>query len=208
MRLRLRAPISTAIAIATGLIVLLGYFVDFELFVTLRRVFLRWAVILAAVAFLVGLANLISVHYRRLSTRQTGSINSLILMISLMVTLLVTGFFGPTDPWSMWIFNYIQVPLETSLMAVLAVVLAYASVRMLRRRVNLLSVVFVATVVFVLVGTATLPMMNVSGLRYFRDWVTQVPAVAGARGILLGVALGTVATGLRVLLGADRPYGG
>jgi hypothetical protein len=30
--------------------------------------------------------------------------------------------------------------------------------------------------------------------------------MAGARGILLGVALGTVATGLRVLLGIDRPY--
>jgi len=35
-----------------------------------------------------------------------------------------------------------------------------------------------------------------------------IPAVAGARGILFGVALGTVATGLRVLMGADRPYGG
>jgi hypothetical protein len=32
--------------------------------------------------------------------------------------------------------------------------------------------------------------------------------MAGARGILLGVALGTVATGLRILIGADRPYGG
>jgi hypothetical protein len=25
---------------------------------------------------------------------------------------------------------------------------------------------------------------------------------------LLGVALGTIATGLRILMGADRPYGG
>ena len=39
-----------------------------------------------------------------------------------------------------------------------------------------------------------------------KDWVFDVPMLAGMRGILLGVALGTLATGLRVLLGVDRPY--
>jgi hypothetical protein len=29
----------------------------------------------------------------------------------------------------------------------------------------------------------------------------------GTRGLLLGIALGTVLTGLRVLFGVDRPYG-
>ena len=33
-------------------------------------------------------------------------------------------------------------------------------------------------------------------------------ASGGARGILIGVALGTLTTGLRILFGADRPYGG
>jgi hypothetical protein len=37
--------------------------------------------------------------------------------------------------------------------------------------------------------------------------ITLVPATAGARGLLLGVALGAIATGLRVFLGFDRPYG-
>jgi len=34
-----------------------------------------------------------------------------------------------------------------------------------------------------------------------------VVAAGGARGILLGVALGSIVTGLRVLLAVDRPYG-
>jgi hypothetical protein len=29
---------------------------------------------------------------------------------------------------------------------------------------------------------------------------------AGGRGILIGLALGTIATGVRILLGVDRPY--
>jgi hypothetical protein len=32
--------------------------------------------------------------------------------------------------------------------------------------------------------------------------------VAGGRGILLGIALGSLVAGLRVLMGADRPYRG
>ena len=35
-----------------------------------------------------------------------------------------------------------------------------------------------------------------------------VPVSAGARGMLLGIALATVVTGLRVLLGQDRSYRG
>jgi hypothetical protein len=41
-----------------------------------------------------------------------------------------------------------------------------------------------------------------------RPFIAQVLAAAGARGILLGVALGTLTTGLRILFGVDRPYGG
>jgi len=41
-----------------------------------------------------------------------------------------------------------------------------------------------------------------------RPWISQVWALGGARGILIGVGLGALLTGLRVLFGIDRPYGG
>lgn len=94
-------------------------------------------------------------------------------------------------------------------MAILVVTLAYSSMRLLRRRSGLLPILFVSTAFLVLLGMAPiyafgdLPLL--SGIR---TWIAEVPAMAGARGILLGVALGTVATGLRILIGADRPYGG
>ena len=44
------------------------------------------------------------------------------------------------------------------------------------------------------------------------DWfillVEGAVAEGGARGLLIGIALGTLLTGLRVLFGMDRPYGG
>ncbi|MCZ2098096.1 MAG: hypothetical protein LC121_17870 [Anaerolineae bacterium] len=39
-----------------------------------------------------------------------------------------------------------------------------------------------------------------------RQWLLAVPVSAGARGILLGIALATVVTGVRVLIGQDRSY--
>ncbi len=108
----------------------------------------------------------------------------------------------------MWIFNFIQVPIESSLLAILSVVLILAGVRLLRRKPNLLSIVFIGTAVVILLMSGPLFGIDLPGLADLRIWIGKVPVVAGARGILLGVSLGIVAAGLRILMGADRPYGG
>lgn len=208
---RINIPVSTAIAISAGLIVLLGYFIKIDLILSLRNIILQWAIILAAIALIIGVVNLISVHSQKMSTGESDFLNSGILLFSFVVTILLVGFYGPTSPVSMWIFNNIQVPIESSLMALLAVVLIYASISLLRRKLNLFSLVFVGTSLLILIGSVPILGIEVPGL-YGQDGVrsliSNIPAVAGARGILLGVALGTVATGLRILIGSDRPYGG
>ncbi len=203
-----RNLVYTGIAIGVGIVVLLGYFLQLDLLVNVRIVLLEWATILVAVALLVGIVNLFIVHLRKSAADQQNRINSITLLASLTITLLVAGWFGPTHPFSMWIFNYIQIPIEASLMAILAVVLIFAGVRLLRRKPNLLSIVFIATAVVILLMTGPIFGIDVPGMAELRIWIGKVPAVAGARGILLGVSLGIVAAGLRILMGADRPYGG
>lgn len=207
----MKAPVSTAIAIGVGLVVLLGYFIPIPLLTNLRGILVGWAVILAAVALFVGVANLFLVHWRKISHAPTGGVYSLVLIISLGATLVVGGLFGAASYWPVWIFKNIQMPVETSLIALLAVVLTYAAARLLRRRLNVFTIVFLATALIVLLGTAPIFGIEVPflyGETGLRSLLTQIPAVAGARGILLGVALGAIATGLRVLMGVDRPYGG
>lgn len=203
-----RNPVYAAIAIGVGIVVLLGYFLQFDLFVNLRIVLLEWATILVAVALLVGIVNLFIVHTRKSAGDQQNRITSIVLLVSMTITLLIAGWYGPTHPYSLWIFNNIQIPIEASLMAVLTVVLIYAGVRLLRRKPNLLTIVFVATAVVILLMSGPLFGINIPGLSELRIWIGKVPAVAGARGILIGVSLGIVAAGLRILMGADRPYGG
>jgi hypothetical protein len=205
----MRAPVSVLVAIVAGLLVLAGYFIPVEPLLSLRVGLTQWAVILAAFGLLVGVANLVRVHWDKVRTRQPVGFYSLLLIVSLAITFVIVLWFGPTGAPSMWIFNNIQVPVESSLAALLVIVLAYTCVRLLSRRPNTFSVVFVLTVLLVLLGTAPLLVLNeVPLLSGLRAAIVQTLAMAGARGILLGVALGTVAMSLRILMGVDRPYGG
>ena len=210
MRFNLKASFLAAFAIFGGVVVLAGYFFQLPGLVELRNLFLRWAVILSAVLLLVGVLNLARAHWRKITTQQPGGFYSIILLISLFLTLaaLVVERFGLLGGVSSWLLNYITVPIESSLMAVVAIVLVYAGARLFSRRLNLFSIIFIGVALFIMIGTAALPGFDIPGLRFTRDWLVQVWAAAGARGMLLGIGLGTIATGLRILMGSDRPYGG
>lgn len=204
---------STAIAIASGALVLAGYFFaeqadgQASLLTNIRLTLLQWAIILAGFAIFIGIFSLFLVHFKKIQKKEKGSVYSILLIISLLATFL----FGLVKPGQVGkVFTTVQLPVEASLMALLTVTLTYASIRLLRRRLDLFSVIFLLTAVLILLGTAPLPFLgNVPGLStWARPFISHVLAGAGARGILLGMALGTLTTGLRILFGADRPYGG
>jgi hypothetical protein len=202
-------PTSNAIiAVISGSLVLLGYFFP-GVFGNIQSILIGWAIILAAFALFLGIFNLAIVHWKKAKTTGPSSIYSIVLLISLFLTIIIVSLSGPTGSFSLWIFNTFQVPVEISLLAVLAVVLVFSGARLLTRRPKWQTVLFLVIVLVVLLGSAPLFLLGeVAPLIALRGWLAQVPAVAGARGLLLGVALGTVATGLRILIGVDRPYGG
>jgi hypothetical protein len=214
----MKSPFSWAIALLTGGIVLAGYFLRKMVPVLgkVEELVLQWAVFLAAFALLIGVLNLVTVHWHKLQAGNSKSVYSGVLIISLLATIVVTAWNGPTGSWSLWILNHIQIPIEASLVAMLAILLAYTAARMLRYRVNGMTILFIAVIVIILLGTAPLygtskvtALKDVSSLfKQLASWISQTWATGGARGILLGVALGTIAAGLRILLGADHPYGG
>jgi len=205
----MRAPIATAIAIAVGLIVLLGYFVPLPILDEIRTTLLDWGVTLAGVAALVGIINLIITHWHRVTAARNRDLYSVILILSFIMTLAAGVVLGPSDAQFQHVITSIQVPIESSLMAVLAISLAYASLRIFQKRKGLIAIIFViSALLFLLVTSGFLASgSNNPILASILTAINQLP-VAGARGILLGVALGGLATGLRILMGADRPFSG
>ncbi len=221
MNIKFKSPIATAIAIGFGLVVLLGYFINVDadgnlnLLGVLRNFLLQGAIILAAVALLVGIANFTTVHIQKIKNG-TGRGYSAILILSFLIALGI-GIYDisntlltqePNFQQTLWIFRNIQLPIEISLMAVLVVSLTYAAARLFTRRLSWLSIVFVSIVLLLLISSVPQLRTQAPVLSEIRSWIIRVPAMGGARGILLGVALGTIATGIRILTGNDRPYGG
>ena len=200
----------TAVAMAFGGVVLAGYFIEWQTLQELRLLFMRWAILLSAAALLLGILNLLAAHMHKVTQQETGWPYSALLIIILLGTLVLGLVFGPDNRVVLSLFEYIQLPVEATLMALLAVSLAVAGVRMVARRRDVYSLIFILTALLVLLGTAPWPFGGGGMTAYFgwlRNWLAQVWAAGAARGIVLGIALGAVATGLRVLLGADRPYG-
>jgi hypothetical protein len=205
----MKAPIATAVAIMVGLIILAGYFVTVPELQQLRAVLLGWGVVLLGVAALVGVLNLASVHWKKMTAARGRDYYSVFFLIAFAATLAAGFVLGPWHPQFRQVVLSIQAPVEASLLAVLAVSMVIMSIRLFQQRRGFLTVVFLlSVVVFLALGSGLLQGQAVEQPAEGLSNLLNNVSMAGARGILLGVALGSLATGLRILMGADRPYTG
>ncbi|MBL8080619.1 MAG: hypothetical protein JNM55_21790 [Anaerolineales bacterium] len=202
--------LTAIIAIAVGVLVLLGYFFPALPYVQdIQALLLNWAMLMIAAAAIVGVLNLVFVHADKIRRREKGNLYSAILIIFLFGTFLLGLILPPGHEIMRLILNGVIFPVEAALMGILTITLLYAAVRLLRRRADFTTIVFLVTAALVLFGSATLPFgENIPVFSGLATWIREVLAAGGARGILIGVSLGTLLTGLRVLFGIDRPYGG
>ena len=192
----------------------------------LRALLVELAVIVAAFAILPGVVNVLHVHGTNI-IRGRGRFYSLVLLFTFVIVLLLSGLDVALSANRVTgealaqqamsgvvmtrVYEYVLIPIQASLTALLPFFLAFAAYRTLRMRRTIGSmlgaVVFLGTAIVVLLGQA--PLFRLSGLDVglvtAREWIVRVPVMAGMRGILLGVALGIIATALRVFIGADRP---
>jgi hypothetical protein len=177
--------------------------------ISLRISLIDIAVIVAGVAMVMGFLHLLYTHVRRLRRRQS-TFYSLVLIGAALITLVLLILDRAAPPpdrvLTRFIFNDLIVPLQSALGALLAVFLALAAVRTLQHRRGAGAVWFLLAALVVLITQVPLPLSGgladtLTVVRSFLDAATT----GGLRGLLLGVALGTLATAFRVLFFIDRP---
>jgi hypothetical protein len=167
---------------------------------------LEWFSILAAVGLLIGLLNLARLHLQKAITRQPESFFSLVVVLGIFLTITLGAVFDLSGQPVIWLYQNIVVPVETSLVGILAVLLVYLAARLFLKGWSSYRAIFFFTVLITLFGSISFAQINTSGLAVFKAWLGQVWALGGLRGVLLGVALGTLVAGIRILLGGERPY--
>ena len=173
--------------------------------------------ILAAFALILGLGSLLRVHIDKIRRKGQNWEYSWVLIGTFAITAIIGLFGGATGsgilPTSIGQFNFdiwtiyynVEVPLGAAMFALLSFFMASAAYRAFRARSTEATLLLAAAFVVML---GVLPLGNEISphLPSFAQWIMDVPNVAGQRGILLGVALGMLATALKIILGIERSW--
>jgi len=183
----------------------------------LNDVFLKWFMIIAVFAFLLGGASLILVNGQKISKKAPGWGYNAVLLGSLFVTLLA-GLFGGIKPGSFFdfIFQYLYTPLSSTVFSLLAFFIASAAYRAFRAKTWEAALLLVSAFI-VMLGRVPLgeylwshtPLLNHIPIAHLiEDWIMGCFNTAGQRAILLGATVGLISMSLKIMLGLERPYMG
>ncbi len=201
---------------AIGAVMILGFFVPHP-WVSVPADFLQQsAVIVVAFGYVLGGANLLRVNLEAISKRDRDWPYRAVLVAALLGTVSVGLFvdgpaFQSAGSRTLWIYDNLYAPMNATMFSLLAFFIASAAFRAFRIRTLEAGLLAVAALIVMLgrvplgdLATAWLPeWLRLGSLQ---QWIMDVPQNAAKRAILIGAALGIMATGLRVILGIERSY--
>ena len=207
-----------------GLFMILSFFVPHQ-WVSVPADFLQGsAVILVAFGYVLGGANALRVNFDGIYNRSPGWQYKIVLVVALLATVTVGAIEGREflNPGmrSKWIYDWIYSPMTSTMFALLAFFIASAAFRAFRIRTVEAGLLAIAALI-VMLGRVPLGDLltdwlfqlkwlpgapHTLHLSTFQEWIMDIPQNAAKRAIIIGAALGVMATGLRVILGIERSY--
>jgi hypothetical protein len=180
----------------------------------MRNDFLR---ILSAFAIILGLVSLLRVHQDKIKRKRENWPYSYVLIISFVVSGVI-GLLGgvegelflPTRIAGLQfdiqtLYLNVIVPLGSTMFALLAFFMASAAYRAFRAR-SLESSLLLSAAFIIMIGVLPLADKVSTHLPAFAQWIMDIPNVAAKRGITFGIALGAIATSLKIILGIERSW--
>jgi hypothetical protein len=112
---------------------------------------------------------------------------------------------GPEGRVFTWLYDHVFAPANATMFALLAFFIASAAFRAFRAR-NVESALLLGAAILVMIGLVPIGRLLWDAFPEIADWILEVPNNAGRRAIIMGAALGVIATSLRVILGIERSH--
>jgi hypothetical protein len=173
--------------------------------------------VLSGFALTLALGSLLRVHFDKIRRKRRNWQYSWILLASFLASSVI-GLFGgvaadgilPTAIGSFQfhiqtLYENVVIPCASSMFALLAFYMASAAYRAFRAR-STEATLLLASAFIVMLGVLPLGYSISKHLPGFALWILNVPNVAGQRAIAFGIALGAVATSLKIILGIERAW--
>jgi hypothetical protein len=176
----------------------------------------NFAAVAGIFAAFLGLYSITRLHWMKIVRKRKDWVYSYILFATLVVMAVFGWVFGnrPGTPFQ-WMYDAVEVPLSSTMFSLLAFYMASASFRAFRAKNFEATMLLIAAIIVMFgrvdIGPYLLPdsaigNVPIPGADEFSNWLMEVPNTAAARGINLGIALGTLATSLKMILGIERSY--
>jgi hypothetical protein len=112
---------------------------------------------------------------------------------------------GANGRFRSWIYDHIFAPANATMFALLAFFVASAAFRAFRAR-NIEAALLLGSAIIILLATAPFGGAIWSSLPDVAQWILDIPSNGSRRAIIMGAAVGAIATGLRVILGIERSH--
>ncbi|MCK4908687.1 MAG: hypothetical protein KAS70_02195 [Planctomycetes bacterium] len=216
----LKKQIPLLIALVTGIIFIIQFFVPHPASQNLQAWVTKWISIVTGTALLLGLTSLIYLHYQKVKNKTTGWGFSLVVFLGVFISLMA-GFLPTIINWLtpspvltagmtkgsplIWIFNNSIAPLQASMFSLIAFFMASASFRAFRIK-NIQATVLLVSAMIIMLGQIPLGGLISSAIPDTMTWILTVPNIAVRRAILFGVTLGAIATSLKIIFGIEQSY--
>ncbi|HYR68479.1 MAG TPA: hypothetical protein VER77_01230 [Candidatus Dormibacteraeota bacterium] len=199
------------ITLLSGLFCLVAFFVPHPLIHESYGAIQTWAIVVVGCTYVLGVANLLRVNVQQAQRREGDWIYKIVLIAGLLITMAV-GFsegnhYSDVTSHFNWIYRTFYSPMTSTMFALLAFFIASAAFRAFRIRSPEALLLAIAAFILML---GRVPLGNAIShyIPDAADWLMEIPQNAAKRGILIGAALGVMATGIRVILGLEKAYGG
>ncbi|MFH1314625.1 MAG: hypothetical protein ABIJ00_15570 [Candidatus Eisenbacteria bacterium] len=205
-----RGPI--ILAFVVGMLMMIQFFTPNPFFLRLYNIVLDWKQVVLGCTFILGTWSLVRYHVKKIQRRQENWQYSYVTLAGLTVTVGSALIWKTvTGPYP-WLFNNIQVPMQSTMFSLLAFFVASASYRAFRARTVHATLLLVAGAL-VMLGRVPIGAYfsgSVLGVKIslveMSDWLLNVPNLAAKRGIMMGVGLGMTATAIKIILGIEKTY--
>jgi len=193
-----------------GIIITSDWFIKWQPLQYTAQTLMNFQVILFSAMIYFGMVNLNIVHSRNIrknlkSKKYYDVFTSVLLIGFLAIATIIGVFFGPKDPKYMFIYNNIYTPLTLTMGILITLNISSAIYRVLRPRsieTTLLFVVALITIIINIPSTSVYFPFLIS----IKKWIMDILVKSTYRSITIGLGLGGILLGLRVLIGKETSY--
>lgn len=206
----MKREVPLLISVVAGVFVLIGFFIPHPVIRTTYDDIQQWVIIVVAFTYVLGVANILRINWTHVSRKEKDWPFKIVLIAGMLLTIAIgmsegTAYLSDGSRF-MWIYSTFYSSMSATMFALLAFFIASAAFRAFRVRSTEAFLLAVAAFILMLgrvpIGNAIHPVLPQAA-----DWLMEIPQNAAKRGILMGAALGVMATGFRIILGIEKTYG-